>query len=369
MKAVAGSGARAVGAIELPPECADLTSRVDRELERFLASQLQAMLERAPDVAALFRELDRVIGSGGKRLRPLFCLLGHLASGATVDDGAIRAAAALELLHTFAIVHDDVMDRSRSRRGSPASWVYLADEHRRAGHVGDPGAYGLAAAVLAGDMALVLADRALLESGFKEERLLPAFRHYDRMRVDVVAGQFLDVLAAHRGSADEQEARRIAVLKSGGYTVEAPLQIGAILGGASQDLLSALSSYGVALGEAFQLRDDVLGVFGDPAVTGKDRDSDLREGKRTVLLARATSSAVGDDRRFLEGRVGRPDLSADELERARALLESTGALDGTLLLIGDLVRAAQAAVGDGSVPPEVAALLVRMAEVVAVRKL
>ena len=291
------------------------------------------------------------------------------AAAAEVEDRSVRAAAALELLHTFAIVHDDVMDRSPSRRGSAASWVHLADEHRRAGHVGDPAAYGLAAAVLVGDMALVLADRALLDAGFPEQRLLPAFRRYDRMRVEVVAGQFLDVLAAHRGSADEAEARRIAVLKSGGYTVEAPLQIGAILGGASEEVLVVLSNYGVALGEAFQLRDDVLGAFGDPAVTGKDRDSDLLEGKRTVLLARAMAAASGEDRRFLESRVGRPDLTPEELGRARSLLESTGALDATLDLVAELVGRSKRALGSGSLPDEAASLLAGMAEVVGVRKL
>jgi geranylgeranyl diphosphate synthase, type I len=363
------TGTRTVGTIQLPPACADLARRVDDELDRFLTTQAVAMSSLDPDVAPLFDELRRVVGSGGKRLRPVFCCLGHLAAGGEVGDGAIRAASALELLHTFAIVHDDVMDRSSTRRGAPASWVHLAEEHRRTGLVGRPEAYGLAAAVLAGDMALVLADRALLEAGFPEPRLRSALRRYDRMRVEVVAGQFHDVLAAHRGIADEAEARRIAVLKSGGYTVEAPLQIGALLGGASDDLLATLGRYGLALGEAFQLRDDVLGVFGDPGVTGKDRDSDLLEGKRTVLLAKATAGAERDDRRFLEVRVGRPGLSPAELERARALLESTGALDATLALIGELVADARGAVGSGAVPAPAAGLLEEMAEIVALRRL
>lgn len=362
-------GTRTVGALDLPPACIELAGRVDRELERFLATQRETMAKRDPAVVPVFAELDRVIGSGGKRLRPLFCCLGHRASGAVVGNEAVRAAAALELLHTFAIVHDDVMDRSRSRRGAPASWIHLAEEHRRAGHMGDPDGYGLSGAVLAGDMALVLADRALMESGFPTERLVPALRRYDRMRVEVVAGQYLDVLAAHRGSADEREARRIAVLKSGGYTVEGPLQIGAILGGGAPGLLACLSAYGVTLGEAFQLRDDVLGVFGDPAVTGKDRDSDLREGKRTVLLAKAVAAASRGDRRFLETRIGRPDLTGPELERARTLIESSGALDATLVLIDELVVRAKSALDGVRMPKDASALLTEVADVVAVRKL
>ena len=363
------AGTRTVGTIELPPAGAALARRVDDELERFLSDQAAAMSALDPDVAPLFDELRRVVGSGGKRLRPVFCCLGHLAAGAEPGEAAIRAASALELLHTFAIVHDDVMDRSPSRRGAPASWVHLGEVHRREGLVGRPEAYGLAAAVLAGDMALVLADRALLDSGFPKERMIPAVRRYDRMRVEVVAGQFHDVLAAHRGAADEAEARRIAVLKSGGYTVEAPLQIGAILGAASADLLGVLGRYGVALGEAFQLRDDVLGVFGDPDITGKDRDSDLLEGKRTVLLAKAVAAAGGEDRRFLEERIGRPDLGPGEVERARALFESTGALDATLLLIDELVAAARRQLDAGPIAPDAASLLAEMAQVVAVRRL
>jgi geranylgeranyl diphosphate synthase type I len=361
--------ARTVAALDLPGACADLAERVDGELKRFVAGQREAMAGHGSGVVSLFRELERVIGAGGKRLRPVFCCLGHLAAGSEAEDRCVRAASALELLHTFAIVHDDVMDRSPSRRGSPASWIHLAGEHRREGWVGDPGGYGVAAAILAGDMALVLADRALLGSGFPEDRLLPALRRYDRMRVEVVAGQFLDVRAAHRGSADEEEARRIAVLKSGGYTVEAPVQIGAILGGGDDRLLACLSAYGVALGEAFQLRDDVLGLFGDPSVTGKDRDSDLREGKRTVLLAKAVDAAAGGDRRFLEERIGRPDLGPGEVERARGLVESTGALDETVALIKDLVARAKEAVDRDVVPARAASLLAEMADVVAVRRL
>jgi geranylgeranyl diphosphate synthase type I len=360
---------RTVGTIELPPACTDLAARVDRELDRFVAGERVALDALDPAAGTLVGEIERVIGSGGKRLRPLFCCLGHMAAGAEVGETAIRAASALELLHTFAIVHDDVMDRSSARRGSPSSWVHLAEEHRRERFVGDAASYGDAAAVLAGDMALVLADRALLESGFPPERLQPAFRRYDRMRVEVVAGQYLDVRAAHRGVADEAEARRIAVLKSGGYTVEAPLEIGAVLGGAGDGVLRPLAAYGVRLGEAFQLRDDVLGTFGDPAVTGKDRDSDLREGKRTLMLAKAAAAASDEDRAFLERRIGRPDLSDEELERARSLIAESGALDATVELVADLVQEAKRHLGGAPIPDDARKLLDAMADVVAVRRL
>jgi geranylgeranyl diphosphate synthase, type I len=354
---------------DLPPECRELAERVDDELVRFLGEQRKAVAGDDTNAATIFDELDRVISSGGKRLRPLFCCLGYRAAGEEIDDRTIRAGAALELLHTFAIVHDDVMDRSRSRRGEPASWVHLADRHRAERMLGDPEQWGVSGAVLVGDLALVLAGRALHEAGFPPDRMAPAIERYDRMRAEVVVGQFLDVRAAHHGDVDEAEARRIAVLKSGGYTVEAPLQIGALLAGGAPELLAVLSAYGVPLGEAFQLRDDLLGVFGDPAVTGKDRDSDLREGKRTVLVARAAATAPPEDREFLRSRLGRPDLTDREVERARGILEESGARVAVVDLIEALVGAARAALRTDVIDREAAGLLEALSGLVAARNL
>ena len=354
---------------DLPAACRELVERVDGQLRRFLHEQRKGLAGDDPHAATIFDELERVISSGGKRLRPLFCCLGHAAAGARIDERAIRAAAALELLHTFAIVHDDVMDRSRTRRGSPASWVHLAALHRDRGMLGDPEQWGVSGAVLVGDLALVLAGRALHESGFPPDPMSLALERYDRMRAEVVVGQYLDVLAAHRGLADEAEARRIAVLKSGGYTVEGPLHIGALLAGASGPVMACLSAYGVPLGEAFQLRDDVLGVFGDPSITGKDRDSDLREGKRTLLVARAVAASRPDYRRFLEARLGAADLTDAEVERARAILDRTGARASVVRLIEDLVASARAALRTEAIDAEAAGLLDELSDLVAARDL
>ena len=350
-----------------PPACEELARRVEEELARFLGEQREEAVGSAPGVHELFDEVDRVIASGGKRLRPVFCLLGLRAAGGEPGREALRAAAALELLHTFAIVHDDVMDASRTRRGEPASWVHLAERHRHEGLRGGAEAYGISAAILVGDLALILADRALLGCGFPEERLLPAIRRYNRMRTEVVAGQYLDVLAAQRGDDDERDARRIAALKSGGYTVEGPLHIGAALGGGSAELMAALSAYGLPLGEAFQLRDDVLGVFGDPEVTGKDRDSDLREGKRTVLVARASAAASPEDRAFVEDRLGAPDLARAEVHRLREIVEETGALSSTQALIEELAGRARSALEAAALPEDVRDLLRRLVETVTLR--
>ncbi len=356
-----------VADVPIPPECRELAAAVEGDLGRFLAEQREETEPRAPGVEEVFDELERVIAAGGKRLRPVYCLLGHRAAGGPVGPEVIRAAASLELLHTFAIVHDDVMDGSETRRGAPATWTHLADLHRAAGMRGSPETFGLSGAILTGDLALILADRAFLGAGLAPEALLPALARYNRMRVEVIAGQYLDVAAANRGIAAEPEARRIAGLKSGNYTVEGPLQIGAILAGGSDDLLAALSAYGMPLGEAFQLRDDVLGVFGDPALTGKPRDADLREGKRTVLIARALETAGSEDSRFLLERLGAADLTGADVERIRGIIESTGALEATGRLIGELAEAARAALAAAALPEGVRGLLDDLVETCALR--
>ena len=301
-----------------------IRARVDAALDRFLQGQRSLLDGLGPEAFEPYDELARVVGAGGKRLRPLFCYWGYRAAGRDDDEQILTAAASLELLHTFAIIHDDVMDRSPLRRGKPATHVELArgDDH-----------LGVSSAILVGDLALALADTMLAGSGFPPETLVAGLHWYNRMRTEVVIGQYLDVVASRSASIDEETARRIASLKSGGYTVEKPLLIGAALGGAPEETMAVLSAYGTLLGEAFQLRDDVLGAFGDPAVTGKDADGDLREGKRTLLVARALEGSGAVDRGFLLERLGSRDLTPEDAERIREIFRASGALASTQALI------------------------------------
>ena len=327
-------------------------------LRDFLAGHRRALADADPDAAGLVDELVRVIGAGGKRLRPLFCYWGFRAGGGVDGEGVVRAAASLELLHTFAIIHDDVMDRSALRRGQPASHVALA--------AGGDAHGGVSAAILAGDLAVVLSDELFRDAGFSPKRFLAGSRWYNRMRAEVVAGQYLDLVAA-RGAPDEDTVRRVARLKSGGYTVEKPLLIGAALAGSSPDVEALLSAYGVALGEAFQIRDDVLGAFGDPAATGKDVDGDLREGKRTLLVVRALETATPSDRAFLEARLGHDDLVPADAERIREIIRSSGALDATSRTIDELHDRALASLEGAALAPDVLGALRELADRTATR--
>jgi geranylgeranyl diphosphate synthase type I len=309
------------------PSLDSLRAAVDDELEAFLVQRAVGLPENEP----LIHELLRVIQAGGKRFRPAFCYWGFRAAGGRHSDEIVRASASLELLHTFALVHDDIMDASDERRGQPS--VH--------------GLHGVEVGLLVGDLALVLADACLFGSGFDEARLMEAFDAYSLMRQEVIAGQYLDVRATSRKVIDRDEARHIAVLKSGRYSVEKPLIIGAKLGRGSPELVRGLSRFGEPLGEAFQFRDDLLGTFGERSSLGKPIDSDIREGKRNLLYALAVDGLQGDERASLVARWGAgTDLSNEDVEELRTLVERSGARSSIEGLIDDLVGQA-AGVLDG----------------------
>ena len=298
---------------------------VDALLERFIAERTDELV--AMDVA-LYGIADGIADlarRGGKRLRPAFVYWGHRATGAEHLDGVLPVAGAVELLHTFALIHDDVMDRSTRRRGRPTLQVALA-ERDAAGGCADPDWFGVGGAVLAGDLAFVWADQLLDQAPLDAATLGRARTVFTTLRVEVMAGQYLDLKLAGAPDVDEPAAQRVALLKSGRYTVTRPLELGAALGASTPRLDRALRGYGDAIGLAFQLRDDVLGLFGDPYVTGKGALDDVREGKRTMLLLRALAMAPGAARDALQGIWGHPEIDEEDAARVRQIVVESGAL-------------------------------------------
>jgi geranylgeranyl diphosphate synthase type I len=248
----------------------------------------------------------------------------------------VRAAASLDLLHVSALVHDDVMDGSDTRRGVPAAHVQLAGRHVDGSHRGDADAFGRAGAILLGDLLLMWSVELFTECGAPAEALAKAQPLLAAMRAEVTGGQYLDITAQTRQPLDARsdpesvlaQVRRVVEFKTARYTVVRPLQIGAALGGAAPELLAALGSYGSPLGRAFQYRDDVLGVFGDEAVTGKPAGDDLREGKLTVLIAKAMGAATEEEAERLDLLLG-TQLSLGEVAEARGIISGSGALAAT----------------------------------------
>jgi geranylgeranyl diphosphate synthase type I len=318
-------------------------ARVQEALDAFLDAQTTRLAPLGDDAVRLLAEA-RASVSGGKRFRAAFCYWGFRAvTGASYDESdeatLVRACASLELLHASALVHDDFMDASDTRRGRPATHRGFAAEHARDGWRGDPEQYGAAAAILLGDLLLSWSDELLRRCGLPHDRVLAALDVFDRCRSEVIAGQFLDVSVQARGVADVDAAMTVLRYKSAKYSIERPLHIGAALAGGDEQQLRQLSAFGLPLGEAFQLRDDLLGVFGDPVETGKPAGGDLVEGKRTVLVALALDAAPQEDAARLDAALGTP-LSVAEVSELRRVIEASGAREQVERVIGDLAHRA-----------------------------
>jgi geranylgeranyl diphosphate synthase, type I len=306
-----------------PESLRRVAARVEARIDALLSDETERWKAIDPDLAEPVVSLRAAVLAGGKRLRPAFCHWGFVGAGGDPDDPAVvDAGAALELLHSFAVLHDDVMDASLLRHGVETVHSAHENRHRSAGWSGEGRRFGEGVAVLVGDLAFVYAD--LLLEGSPAE----AIRVFTELRLEVNLGQYLDLVGTARRDADPDVSRRICLYKSGKYTVERPLHLGAALAGrfsGPNSLAEAYSTYGLAVGEAFQLRDDLLGAFGDPSVTGKPVGEDLREGKPTPLFSLASARAQGDASDLLSRRYGASDLSEAEVADLQRVLVDTGA--------------------------------------------
>jgi geranylgeranyl diphosphate synthase, type I len=359
-----------------PWDQAGFRARVQIALDRFLDEQADRLAPLGDDAARLLGEARAAV-SGGKRFRAAFCYWGFQAvAGSSYDttsgdadeahDALLRACAALELLHASALVHDDYMDASDTRRGRPATHRGFETEHRRDGWRGDPEQYGASAAILLGDLLLSWSDELLRRCGLPLERVVAALDVFDRCRSEVITGQFLDVSVQARGVADVDAAMTVLRYKSAKYSVERPLHVGATLAGATAEQLVQLSAFGLPLGEAFQLRDDLLGVFGDPSTTGKPAGGDLVEGKRTVLVALALDAAPPADAARLDAALG-SDLSPGEVTELRRIIDHSGAHDQVEQVITRLASTATSALARAEVAPRARDVLLELATAATVR--
>jgi geranylgeranyl diphosphate synthase, type I len=320
--------------------------RVAKRIDEFLAEARPELDEISPDVGSLVDTVADFM-DGGKRLRALFLYWGWRAAGAADSDAVITAAAAMEFLQACALIHDDVMDSSDSRRGKPAVHRQFEQQHTDAGWAGSAPAFGTAAAILLGDLCLSWADTLLLRSGLPDDALRRGKPVYDSMRTELMAGQYLDILEQARRCDSVEAALQVATYKAAKYTIERPLQLGAALADGDAATISGLRAYGLALGRAFQLRDDLLGVFGDSSVTGKPTGDDLREGKRTALIALALAHSDDDARAVLEAGLGQRDADSATIASLTALISSTPARAEVEVMIrqaADEAREALAAV-------------------------
>ena len=310
---------------------APLSDRLRRAVDDALATHLDAALPQVAELHSslepLTEELRAFVLGGGKRVRPTLLLLGFRSAGGERVADVMGAALALELLHTCALLHDDIIDAAPTRRGRPTTHRRFAELHRREGWTGDADAFGRAAAILLGDLAFVQADELFMGVDVPADRLLAGFRRFTLLREEVMAGQYVDVHAATSAATSRDLALTVASLKSGRYSVARPLEIGAILAGADRALVEGLGAVGEPLGRAFQVRDDLLGVFGQEDETGKSVASDLREGKRTLLVAETVERLDPDARAWFEDALGDPQMDAATARQLRTMMVESGGRD------------------------------------------
>jgi geranylgeranyl diphosphate synthase, type I len=326
---------------------------VSAEINAFLSEQSSVLDSMGPELVPVHLMAGQML-CGGKRMRPAFCIWGYVAAAGVPSDDELKsllaAAGSLDVLHVSALIHDDLMDSSDLRRGRPAAHRQFEALHANAGWLGDSAAFGRAGAILLGDLLVMWSAQMLHGAGVDQSTLERALPIVEAMRTEVTCGQYLDIVAqAHPlrkrapaiGSLRPtielalDDASRVVEYKAARYTVQRPCQMGAALGGGDDELYFALGAYGSPLGRAFQFRDDLLGVFGDPKVTGKPAGDDLREGKRTVLVAHAYAHAGDAGQKLLLQRLGDPALDETGISELQQVIVEAGARDAVESMINE----------------------------------
>ncbi|MFB9909036.1 polyprenyl synthetase family protein [Allokutzneria oryzae] len=340
----------------------DLRARVTDVLLRFIDDQDQILRDVDPELSTMTTALREFVLSSGKRLRSTFCYWGWRgAGGAPDDEGILVAASALELLQGCALIHDDVMDSSDTRRGLPTMHRRFARWHRLGDLHGSPEEFGTSVAILLGDLCLSWCAQMFDGCGLSEAAISRAKPAFHQMHTELMAGQYLDLLGPARGGGSSERARLIIDYKTARYTVGRPLELGALLADGGPELRARYAAYARPLGEAFQLRDDVLGVFGDTERTGKPAGDDLRAGKHTVMMDLTRSRATAAQRAVLDALFGNPDLDRDGIGKIQDIIRETGALASVNALIEEHRTAALSHLTDSLLETETQATLTELA--------
>lgn len=318
---------------------ADFKARIDPKIAAYLDARIAEAKDEDSLVAEALEHVKELTLAGGKRLRPAFMHYGYVAASGEDRARLLDAAVAVELIHMFLLVHDDIIDRDDRRHGVPTLHDRYATWGKRHLNLSNPRHFGDSIALIVGDMLFAFGNDVIFRSGFPPERILAVLSAMQTVVSRTVIGQARDVYMEYRGEATEAEILKMYENKSARYTIEGPLHMGAILAGGDQSLLEAFSQYALPLGVAFQIQDDVLGVFGSTERTGKPVGSDIEEGKMTLLVTRALDLLSRDEKKELRRilKIGQ-DLASDDIVRFRVLIEKSGALAQTKAVAAQYVK-------------------------------
>lgn len=349
-------------------ESLKIRPQIQENINDFLEEQ-RIILDNVSPAAGQMIDFAKDFLSGGKRLRAAFCYWGYKGAGGTAEKEILQAASALEFLQGCALVHDDVMDASDIRRGNPSIHKRFEQLHQNGNWAGSAELFGTGGAVLLGDLMLSWADQMLLTSGIEPVALKRGKHLYDLMRTELMAGQYLDLYNQAKRGGSLDEALNVIRFKSAKYTIERPLQLGCNLALGDAVLVLSFADYGLPLGEAFQLRDDLLGVFGDPQETGKPSGSDLQEGKRTVLIELAFQMANSSQKLVLDELFGKGTLSPQQVGQLKEVIQASGALEKVESLIEQLFEQSQSALAVSCITAEAKTALSELAVAATSRRL
>jgi geranylgeranyl diphosphate synthase type I len=349
-----------------------LLAEFRHKLEGQLHDWLQDKEAEAAAESGASRELTEVltrfVARDGKRIRPALLYYTYRACGGHADDKVMPMAMSVELLHTYLLIHDDIMDHADVRRGEPAAHVIYTDLHRERGWQGDSGHFGESVAILLGDLAQTY-SLELFSSVDLAPEVAQEFRHqFSNMCQEVVLGQYLEMTAGHREHLEEDELLRVLRMKSGRYSIERPVQLGYLLARAPESTRQALTVYGLKMGEAFQLQDDLLGLFGDAKTVGKPVGADLVEGKFTLIIHHALRHLAEKERAVLERALGNPDLEPSQIAQAQNLIEASGARQRVQEMVEERLNQAREALATVALAEDGAAFLEGLIEYLRGRK-
>ena len=342
---------------------------IDPFLEAYFDQKIKEAAAIHPEAVVLVEQVRRFVAAGGKRVRPGFAYAAYVAANGRSIDSILYASAALELLQAFALIHDDIMDKASLRRGKPSAHVAFEQFHQDRRFTGSARDFGVSAAILAGDIALSFADELLNTSPFPSERIRRANIYFDAVKKQVIFGQYLDITASNKRSVTEEDLLKIIEYKTAKYTVERPLHIGAALAGAESDTFDVFTYYGIPLGQAFQIQDDILGTFSSQEEIGKPVDSDIREGKKTLLIVKAYEFGRSADGKILDEVLGNKAATREQIESVRKIIRDTGALEYSQKLANKLISQAKEAVYDTKLVEEGKDYLIQAADYLLTRSL
>ena len=324
-------------------------NRLETDLMAWVEAKRLATRAELAEADELTGVLSDFLARDGKRLRPALVYYSYWACGGDSEPVVMPVAMAVELLHTYLLVHDDIMDHAETRRGEPAVHMLFRDLHRSRGWQGDSSHFGTSVGILLGDLAESYAVELYSSSEMSEAVRADVRKCFSTMCQEVIVGQYLEMTAGYRGNLTEEELLRILQMKSGRYSVERPVQLGALLAGASRETLDPLTRYGARLGEAFQLQDDLLGMFGDVETVGKPVGEDLAEGKYTILIHSALGKLSPADRETVERALGKADIQEPEVREVQKLIEGVGARQQVVEMIDRRLQAAEQALDEADV--------------------